>query len=115
MLTLLLKRLQTGHFSDKQRRKLVVFKVDYESDVELVLEIMKNVAVSHKDVLKDPEPLATFQGFGDNYLEFKLYFWLIDNLIEAHSEISISIYKELKKAGGKNTNSKTRNIYKKIR
>ena len=68
-------------------------------DVEKVLSIMKSIAVNHSDVLTDPEPLATFQGFGENYLEFKLYFWLSKNLIVAQSEVSIGIYKALKEAG----------------
>jgi len=62
---------------------------------------MEDVALAHPDVLKDPEPLATFQGFGEYYLEFKLYFWLTDNLIVAPSEVSIGIYKALKEAGVK--------------
>jgi potassium-dependent mechanosensitive channel len=93
------KEITNWTLSDQYRRKIVNFKVDYDSDVELVLDIMKNTAVAHTDVLKDPEPIATFQGFGDNYLEFKLYFWLSENLMLAHSEVSINIYKELKKAG----------------
>ena len=57
---------------------------------------MNNVALKHKDVLDDPKPLATFQGFGEYYMTFKLYFWLSDNLIPAQSEIAIEIYKTLK-------------------
>jgi len=93
------KEITNWTLSDEHRRKLVVFKVDYNSDIEQVLAIMKDVATKHSDVLKDPEPLATFQGFGENYLEFKLYFWLTENLIVAPSEVSIGIYKTLKEAG----------------
>ena len=95
------KEITNWTLSDKHRRKVVDFKVDFDSDIELILQIMKEVALSHPDVLKDPEPLATFQGFGEYYLEFKLYFWLTDNLIVAPSEVSIGIYKALKEAGVK--------------
>ncbi|MEA3370814.1 MAG: mechanosensitive ion channel [Campylobacterota bacterium] len=93
------KEITNWTLSDEFRRKTVVFKVDYNSDVEEVLSIMKTTAVNHPDVLKEPEPLAVFKGFGENYLEFKLYFWLSENLIVAQSEVSIGIYRALKKAG----------------
>lgn len=93
------KEITNWTLSDHHRRKVVDFKVDFDSDIELILKIMKEVALSHPDVLKDPEPLATFQGFGEYYLEFKLYFWLSQNLIVAPSDVSIGIYKTLKEAG----------------
>ncbi|PHS38904.1 MAG: hypothetical protein COB07_02495 [Sulfurovum sp.] len=93
------KEITNWTLSDKQRRKVVDFKVAFDSDIDLILKIMKEVALSHPDVLKDPEPLATFQGFGEYYLEFKLYFWLSQNLIVAPSDVSIGIYKTLKESG----------------
>ena len=82
--------------SDERRRKTLNIKVAFDSDIEAVLKIMLDVALAHKSVLKDPEPLPTFQGFGDYYLEFKLYYWLADNLIVAQSDIAIGVYKRLK-------------------
>ncbi|RLA69748.1 MAG: hypothetical protein DRG09_05045 [Epsilonproteobacteria bacterium] len=93
------KEITNWTLSDKHRRKVVNFKVDFDSDIEMILEIMKEVALAHPDVLKEPEPLAAFQGFGEYYLEFKLYFWLSSNLIVAPSDVSIGIYKALKEAG----------------
>ena len=93
------KEITNWTLSDKHRRKTVEFKVDLENDIDTILEIMQKVAESHKDVLKDPAPLASFKGFGEYYLEFKLYFWLAENLIVAQSEISIGIYKALRDAG----------------
>jgi small-conductance mechanosensitive channel len=59
---------------------------------------MRDVALNNDDVLKDPEPLPTFQGFGDYYLEFKLYYWLTENLIVAQSDVAIAVYKRLREA-----------------
>ncbi|MGB5964970.1 MAG: mechanosensitive ion channel domain-containing protein [Sulfurimonadaceae bacterium] len=84
--------------SDERRRKVLQIKVAFDSDIETVLEIMRDVALSHENVLKDPEPLPTFQGFGDYYLEFKLYYWLTENLIVAQSDVAIGVYKRLKAA-----------------
>ena len=82
--------------SDERRRKTLDIKVAFDSDIETVLQIMLDVALAHESVLKDPAPLPTFQGFGDYYLEFKLYYWLADNLIVAQSDIAIGVYKQLK-------------------
>ena len=84
--------------SDERRRKVLQIKVAFDSDIETVLEIMRSVALNNDDVLKDPEPLPTFQGFGDYYLEFKLYYWLTENLIVAQSDVAIAVYKGLKEA-----------------
>jgi len=84
--------------SDEQRRKTIDVKVAFGSDIEKVLEIMQGVAESHDNVIGDPAPMATFVGFGDYYLEFKVYFWLTENLIKARSDIAIGIYKELERA-----------------
>ena len=84
--------------SDERRRKELHIKVAFDSDIETVLEIMRSVALEHESVLKDPEPLPAFEGFGDYYLEFKLYYWLTDNLIPAQSDVAIGVYKKLKEA-----------------
>jgi small-conductance mechanosensitive channel len=95
------KDITNWTLSDERRRKTIVFKVDFDSDIDLVLDIMKNIAVKNENVLKDPEPEAAFLGFGEYYLEFKLYFWLTDNLISAPSNIAKEIYRELKRNGVK--------------
>ncbi len=95
------KEIINWTLSDKHRRKIVEFKVDLDNDIEEILNIIQSVAVAHKNVLKEPEPLATFKGFGEYYLEFRLYFWLSENLIVAQSEVSKGVYEALKKAGVK--------------
>ena len=92
------KEIVNWTLSDERRRKVLEFKVDFDSDIEQVMDIMKSVAISHQDVLKDPEPLATFNGFGEYHLNFKLYFWLTENLIVAQSDIAIGVYNALKEA-----------------
>jgi small-conductance mechanosensitive channel len=93
------KEIINWTLSDNRRRKVIVFKLDFNTDIELVLSIMEEVASGHVDVLKDPPPQAAFLGFGEYYLEFKLYFWLSDNIIAAQSELAIGIYKALQNAG----------------
>ena len=79
--------------SDNQRRVEVKVGTAYGTDPNVVLELMKKVAVDHEDVLKDPEPRALFEGFGDSSLNFRLLFWVHFEMgIGAKSDISIGVY-----------------------
>jgi len=93
------KEITNWTLSDERRRKTLLFRVAQDSDIHKVLSIMNDVASSHQNVLDDPKPMATFVNFGEYYLEFKLYYWLHENLIMAQSEITINIYESLQKAG----------------
>jgi len=93
------KEIVNWTLSNEHRRKTLEFKVALGSDIDEVLEIMKDATLNHPDVLKDPEPLATFKGFDEYYLRFKLYYWLADNLIVAQSDIAIEVYRRLQKSG----------------
>ncbi len=86
-------------FSDKERRKTFYIKVAIGSDVQTVLDIMLDIAKKHPDVLSTPTPIATLLSVGEYYLEFKLYYWLTENVIVAPSDITIGIYNALLEAG----------------
>ena len=65
----------------------------YGSDPNLILELLKKVAMEHKDVLKDPEPRALFEEFGDSSLNFRLLYWVyFEHGIGSKSDIAIGIY-----------------------
>lgn len=63
-------------------RESVEVGVAYGSDVELVKELLLQVARNHPKVLKHPPPLVLFMDFGDSSLNFKLIFTL-NNSFEA--------------------------------
>ena len=60
-------------------RERVEVGVAYGSDTELVKKILINVAKSHPDVFKHPEPIVLFTNFGDSALNFRLIFTLNDS------------------------------------
>jgi small-conductance mechanosensitive channel len=60
-------------------RERVEVGVAYGSDTELVKKILINVAKSHPDVFKHPEPIVLFTNFGDSALNFSLIFTLNDS------------------------------------
>ncbi len=49
--------------------------VDYSSDVDLVMKLMKEAAVEQPGVDKSPEPFVRFSQYGDSALMFTVYFW----------------------------------------
>jgi potassium-dependent mechanosensitive channel len=62
--------------SDQRRRVDLPVGVAYGTDMEKVLGLLLNVARSHPEVLRNPEPAAVFQGFSDSSLNFELRFGL---------------------------------------
>lgn len=62
--------------SDKRMRNTLTVGVSYDDDVELVRELLLQVANSNIKVLKDPAPFVIFRDFGDSALIFDLYFWV---------------------------------------
>ncbi len=49
--------------------------VDYSSDVNLVMKILKEVAEKQEGVLKTPGPFVRFEDYGDSALLFSVFFW----------------------------------------
>jgi potassium efflux system protein len=58
--------------SDDTNRAVINVGVAYGSDTDRVRELLLQVAHAHPHVLEDPGPLASFEGFGDNSLNFVL-------------------------------------------
>lgn len=86
-------------FSDRQRRMQLPVKVAFGNDPHKVLELLRKVAGKHAGVLEIPEPQAFFNGFGDNYLDFTLYYWVSDNILQIKSEIALAVHDTIKDAG----------------
>lgn len=71
--------------------------VDYASDVNLTMRLIKEAGLEQKDVLKHPEPFVRFNDFGSSSLDFTLYFWVDDvfRAENAKSEIRVNIFNKL--------------------
>ena len=61
--------------SSKEVRLNYPIDVSYKSDPKHVRRVIEAVALKHKGVLKKPEPLLVFRGFGDSSLNFELRVW----------------------------------------
>ncbi len=87
--------------SDKQRRLEVEVGVEYGTDPERVLALLRQVAEEHPDVLDDPKPLVLFQGFGDSSLNFSLRAWTpdFDRGLSIRSQLAVAVNAALAREG----------------
>jgi len=98
---LISESLTNWTLSDRTRRIDVDVGVEYGTDPGRVLAILKEVAAASDDVLRNPAPVALFQGFGDSSLNFRLRFWTadFDRWLLVRSDLSVAVNDALAKAG----------------
>ena len=85
--------------SDSKRRRELFIKVEYGTDPNKVIEIIKSVIEQHDTVIKDPEPMVLFLGFKEFSADFRVLFWVTENMLSTTSSVSIGIYNALKAEG----------------
>jgi len=86
--------------SDNVKRMEIKIGASYGTDLQEVVNILKEVATNHSMVLQKPLPRALFDEFGDSSLNFRLLFWvMVDDAIQAKSDVSIAIYNKFNERG----------------
>lgn len=85
--------------SDLKIRLEINVGVSYDSDLDTVLECLKEVAKEHPKVLKNPEPEVLFMSFGDSSWDMRLRAWIGDPKIYAYvrSDINCAIVRKFRK------------------
>lgn len=75
--------------------------IAYGSDVELALKLIEETADEHPNVLDDPKPLVTFEGFGDNALTLGLrcYVPALSTRLETITDLNRAINRKFNDAG----------------
>lgn len=63
----------------KTTREKVSVGVAYGSDVDLVTQLLEQVAQDQKGILKNPKPFVLFEDFGDSALLFSINFFISDS------------------------------------
>lgn len=90
--TLIAKELINWTLSDSRKRIEILVGVDYGTDPRLVMDLLKQAALSYNEVLTDPAPTAYFRNFGDSALEFRLLFWVHHSVgLSSKSEVMVNI------------------------
>ncbi|MBR0150403.1 MAG: mechanosensitive ion channel [Synergistaceae bacterium] len=61
--------------TDLKKREVLKVSVSYDADTREVERILLDVVNGHSQVLKNPSPFVIFKNFGDDGLEFEIYYW----------------------------------------
>lgn len=59
-------------------RRSVAVSVAYESNVDQVMSLLKDIALNHRNIARYPAPSVLFLNFGESSLDFKLFYWIDD-------------------------------------
>lgn len=92
-----------GNWTHKNRlgRVDIPVGVSYSANPRRVYEILMEIAKAHPTILKNPEPMVYFAGFGDSSLDFEVRFFLADVMsqLAIQNDIRFAIYDRLKEEG----------------
>ncbi len=72
------ERVINWSYGEKKVRLDIDVGVSYDSNLDTVLQCLKEVALESDQVLKKPEPIVQFRGFGDSSWEMQLRCWIPD-------------------------------------
>lgn len=94
-------RLLNWTLSNTINRITIQVGTAYGSDTERARELLLGVARRHPNILDDPPPVATFEGFGDSTLNLVLRCYLpsLENRLATIHELHTAIDREFRAAG----------------
>ncbi len=90
---------------NKKQRYAIEFQVSYNTDMEMLVELLKKVVASHPQVISGPEatqeeqPDAEISGFGDSGVDILIEFWMEgidDGKNRVDADLNMMIWKALK-------------------
>ncbi len=93
-------RVTNWTLSNKNRRIEIKIGVEYGSDPEQVMELLRYSISSRGDVLKEPSAYVLFEGFSDRTMDFTFRFWIPNtgDWIFIKSEVFVHISSLLQEA-----------------
>jgi small-conductance mechanosensitive channel len=88
-------------YGDPKVRLVVEVGVSYDSDLDRVIQSLREVADECPDALKIPEPDVLLSGFGDSSWNMQLRVWLRDpfNYYVIRSEVNCAIVRKFRERG----------------
>ncbi len=94
-------RLLNWTLSDTTNRVVVNVAVQHDSDVQLALSLLLQIAEAHPGVLRDPLPQAIFESFGESSLNLGLRVYLpnLENRLQVMTELNLEIERRFRAAG----------------
>ena len=95
---LISNRVENLSLADPQVWQSTLVTVAYDSDVELVMRLLTQAALSQPRVLREPAPLIALSNFTPDGLEFTVGYWLADpekGQLNLRSLINLEVFKLL--------------------
>ncbi|MDP2820146.1 MAG: mechanosensitive ion channel [Polaromonas sp.] len=95
-------RIENLSLADSRVLQSTVVSVAYDSDVELVMRLLTEAALSQDRVVRDPAPGVNLTNFGADGLEFTLNYWMTDpenSQQNLRSRINLGILQSLRANG----------------
>jgi small-conductance mechanosensitive channel len=99
---LITSRVENMSLADAQVSQSTIVSVAYDSDVELVMRLLKQAASGQERVLRAPEPTVALTSFGADGLEFTVGYWIADpenGSINLRSSVNLAILNALRENG----------------
>ncbi len=96
---LITNRVENLSLADAQIWQSTIVSVAYDSDVELVMSLLRQAATNQSRVLRNPEPLIALSAFGADGIEFTVGYWQADpenGQLNLRSLINLEILKSLR-------------------
>lgn len=75
---LITSRVENLSLADSRLWQFTLVSVGYESDVTLVMNLLKEAALNQERVMREPGPSVALTTFGADGLEFKVGYWVAD-------------------------------------
>ena len=96
------QRVTNWTANDRQVRISLRVGVSYNSDPNVVREVLLGIAARHADVLVEPGPEVIFSELGESSLNFELRIWTIQQVQTPHrlqSDLYFAIFETFRKEG----------------
>ena len=97
--SLVTQRIENLSLADRRVWQTTVVSVGYDSDVDLVRQLLRDAAFSIPRVLRQPPPAAYLTAFGADGLEFTIGYWMNEpeaGQIGLRSDINLAILATLR-------------------
>ena len=99
---LITQRVENMSLADTRVIQAINVSVGYESNVEQVMALLMQAALSQARVLREPAPLINLANFGADGLEFTLNYWINDlenGQANLRSDVNLAILQALRSHG----------------
>lgn len=89
-------------YGDKQLRLVLKVCVAYSTDLPPVIALLKEIALRHPRVLREPEPVAMVTNLGESGVDVELGYWIEDpekGRASVGSDLSLAVLAEFRARG----------------